>query len=153
MRRLLFIVLLILGGHAAAEPALDFKLPTLDGKRFIELRQAAKPVLVNFWGVDCPPCVAELPMLDQFAAQRPDWSVLLVNTDSAAMAQRFLEQHPVQSTVLRPGMNVTGLMRKAGNTMGALPFTVVLDSRQAICFRKTGALSPEDIARIPALCR
>ncbi|ABE50173.1 TlpA family protein disulfide reductase [Methylobacillus flagellatus] len=152
MRRLLFISLLMASNHVAAETDLDFKLPTLDGTRFVELRQVAKPVLVNFWGVDCPPCVAELPMLDQFAVERPDWSVLLVNTDGAAMAQRFLEQHPVKSTVLRPGMNVTGLMRKAGNKIGALPFTVVLDSRQAICFRKTGALSPEDMARIAALC-
>ncbi|MDR5172526.1 TlpA family protein disulfide reductase [Methylobacillus flagellatus] len=153
MRRLLFILLLVSGSHAAAEPAWDFKLPTLDGTRFVELRQVAKPVLVNFWGVDCPPCVAELPMLDQFAAQRPDWSVLLVNTDSAAMAQRFLDQHPVSSTVLRPGMNVTGLMRKAGNKIGVLPFTVALDKNEHICFRKPGALTVKDLEKITADCR
>ena len=151
MRKLL--PLLLFSTSLAAEPAWDFTLPTLDGSGFITLSKLHKPVLVNFWGVDCPPCVAELPMLDQFTSQHSAWHILLVNTDSAAMAQRFIEQHPVQSTVLRSGLNVAGLMRKAGNTMGALPFTVGLDSNQRICFRKLGALTAEDMQRITAACR
>ncbi|MCB5189355.1 TlpA family protein disulfide reductase [Methylobacillus arboreus] len=151
--RILGPILLLISSNLAAEPGWDFRLPALDGSGFVALREVAKPALVNFWGVDCPPCVAELPMLDQFSRTHPDWSVLLVNTDSAALAQRFIEQYPVQSTVLRPGLNVAGLMRKAGNTLGALPFTVVLDRREEICFRKLGALAKEDLGRIEKDCR
>ncbi|MCB5183854.1 TlpA family protein disulfide reductase [Methylobacillus gramineus] len=149
------IVLLIGMLHICAyagEGPWGFTLPTLDGSRFVDLRHTPKPALVNFWGVDCPPCIHELPALDQFAARHSTWSVWLVNTDAAALAQRFIDQHPVQSTVLRSGMNVSGLMRAAGNRTGALPFTLVIDSKQAICFRKAGALIALDFAYMQQNC-
>ncbi|CAG0998294.1 hypothetical protein MTYP_02698 [Methylophilaceae bacterium] len=153
MKYMRLLLAAMLGFPAYAGEAWDFHLPALDGSCFVQLRHAAKPALVNFWGVDCPPCVHELPAIDDFAALHPGWSIWLVNTDTAPLAQRFLEQHPVRSTVLRPGMNVSGLMRAVGNRIGALPFTVVVDSQDNICFRKTGALGQQDFAHMQQTCR
>lgn len=146
----------------AEDAAWNFTLPSLDGQRFVSLAALAGPVLVNFWGVDCPPCVAELPMLGAYARQHADWQVLLVNTDSAAAAQRFLESHALSDmalsdinalTLLRPGLNVSGLMRKAGNLHGVLPYSVAVNSRKHICFRKAGALTQDDLVKMREVCR
>ncbi|MCB5187924.1 TlpA family protein disulfide reductase [Methylobacillus caricis] len=151
IRSLLLTGLVFLPAYAGE--SWDFTLPTLDGDRFIQLKHVTKPALINFWGVDCPPCVHELPALDNFSRLNPGWTVLLVNTDTPALAQRFLEQHPVQATVLRPGLNISGLMRAAGNRTGALPFTLVVDRHEAICFRKTGALEAHDFAQMQQNCQ
>ena len=141
----------------AADDHWQFTLPSQDGQRFVSLAKLPGPVLVNFWGVDCPPCISELPMLGTYARLHADWQVLLVNTDGAAPAQRFLETHGLHDmeamTLLRPGLNVTGLMRKAGNLHGVLPFSVAVDSRHRICFRKAGALTEDDLARMRHGCR
>lgn len=143
---------------AQAEPAVQagspwtFTLPTLDGTRFVQASALGGPALVTFWGKDCAPCITELPRLEAFARANPEWTVLLVGTDSPAEAQAFVQRHGVQLTVLRPGANVAGLMRSAGNRAGVLPFTVALrDAR--ICRRHLGELNEAVLSAFSADCR
>ncbi len=50
----------------------DFRLESLQGR----------PVLVNFWATWCPPCVAELPALNNAAKQLgDDMTLLLISVD------------------------------------------------------------------------
>jgi outer membrane receptor for ferrienterochelin and colicins len=144
-------------GHSASNvtstvgQAWDFTLPSLDGSRFVKASSFTGPVLVNFWGRDCPPCVAELPRLQAFAQAHPQWTVLLVSTDSPAITREFVQQHSITLPVLRPGANVTALMRSAGNRSGGLPFTVVVyDAR--ICDRQSGMLQDSDLRRFEQAC-
>lgn len=129
----------------------DFTLPTLDGSGFVTASSPAGPVLVNFWGVDCAPCIAELPRLQAFAAAHPQWTVLLVSTDAPARAQAFVQRHGITLTVLRPGANVMALMRSAGNRSGGLPFTVGLRQGR-LCDGQLGELAESDLARLAARC-
>lgn len=150
------LALLLAGAAGATEPARwSFTLPTLAGDRFVRSEDLEGPVLVNFWGRDCPPCVAELPRIEAFAKAHPQWTVLLVSTDAPAEAREFVQRHGLQLTVLRQGANVAALMRSAGNRSGGLPFTVALhaDGRQALlCRRQLGELAPADLQRIAAAC-
>lgn len=141
---------------AGTGAAWDFSLPTLDGSAFVQLASHTGPVLVNFWGKDCVPCIAELPRLHAFAKAHRDWTVLLVSTDAPTDAREFVRRHAVQLTVLRQGGNVAALMRTAGNRSGGLPFTVAVraDGREArICGRQLGELNPADLDRLAAVCR
>jgi len=143
------------GAHSAdAAPlgqAWDFKLPALDGSRFVQASSLRGPLLVNFWGRDCGPCINEMPQLQAFAKAHPHWTVLLVSTDAPADAREFIQRHAVDLNVLRPGANVAALMRSAGNRSGGLPFTVALrDAR--ICERQSGELSAADLQRITSTC-
>ena len=59
----------------------DFRLDSLQGR----------PVLVNFWATWCPPCVAELPALDNAAKQLgDDVTVLLISVIVAAVKRPCL---------------------------------------------------------------
>lgn len=147
------------GSHAPGALTLghawDFTLPTLDGSRFVQLSALSGPVLVNFWGKDCGPCISELPRLEAFAKANPQWTVLLVSTDAPADAREFAQRHGVNLTVLRPGANVGALMRSAGNRSGGLPFTVALraDTREArVCSAQAGELAQPDLGRFAAAC-
>ena len=48
---------MVLNGARGGERAWDFNLPALDGSRFVRASSVQGPLLVNFWGVECPPCV------------------------------------------------------------------------------------------------
>ena len=148
------------GAPPAAAPAAealplgqrwDFTLPTLDGSRFVQASALRGPVLVNFWGRDCAPCITELPRLEAFAKANPAWTVLLVSTDPPAVAAEFVRRHGLTLTVLRSGANVGALMRSAGNRQEALPFSVGLRSG-TLCRTQLGELHDADMTRWSAAC-
>ena len=129
----------------------NFTLPTLEGARFIALADIRGPVLVNFWGRDCPPCMAELPRLQAFALAHPKWTVVLVSTDSPDLALEALNRRGIALLALRKGANVAGLMRAAGNTSGGLPYSV--SARNAIiCRAGAGEISPALLAQWAEEC-
>lgn len=144
------------GGFAGAEGSAlghrwDFSLPTLDGSRFVQAQALRGPVLVNFWGRDCPPCIAELPRLEAFAKANPQWTVWLVSTDAPAVAAEFVRRIDLKAQVLRPGSNVVALMRRAGNRHGALPFSVGLREGR-ICRTQLGEIHESDLTHWTADC-
>jgi outer membrane receptor for ferrienterochelin and colicins len=139
------------GDVSATGRAWDFTLPTLDGSRFVQASSIGGPVLVNFWGKDCGPCITELPRLAAFAREHPGWTVLLVSTDPPSMAAEFARRIGLSGTVLRPGANVQALMRSVGNRHGALPFSVALRGGR-ICRTQLGELHESVLAQWSAAC-
>ena len=61
------------------------------GTAFVRLDDhAGRPVLLNFWGSECPPCIAELPLLFAQAPRHPGLQFLGIAVDQRAAATRFL---------------------------------------------------------------
>src|ERR1700759_1944735 len=52
-------------GDGRAPP--DFQLPDATGKTVSLKSQLGHPVLLNFWATWCPPCVEEVPSLEDLA--------------------------------------------------------------------------------------
>lgn len=60
---------------------LDVDLLTVEGaKTSLRDHLADRPVVVNIWAQSCPPCVTEMPLLEQLHQDRPDIDVLGVDT-------------------------------------------------------------------------
>jgi AhpC/TSA family len=144
-------------GPSAVAQGWDFTLPTLDGGRFVRLRDAAGPVLVNFWGVDCPPCVAELPLLLAFARAQPGWTLLLVSTDPPAAARGFAgrlpQPLPPNVWLLRGAAQARALLREAGSHHGGLPHSVaLLPGSAGACALYAGMLTDAWLSSTVATC-
>jgi thiol-disulfide isomerase/thioredoxin len=121
--------------------ALDFELPMLDGQRFFRLSEVrGKTVLINFWDTECPPCIREMPLLDQAARAHPEAVFIGVTLSPKPQARNFLEGMGVSYLQLLAPTNARGLLRRFGNPVGALPHTVVLGSEHALCVVKTGEI-------------
>ncbi len=106
------------------------------------------PVLViNFWATWCPPCLREIPALNRLQARYVDKGVrfLGIALDQRAAVQDFLRTHEMTYPVLFGDEAVAQLMVKLGNTVGGLPFTVIVDEQGQALFAHAGEVSEKQL--------
>ena len=127
--------------------ALRFEQPGGGELALASLRGA--PLLLNFWATWCPPCVREMPLIDEFHRQQQvrGWNVVGLAIDSPTPVREFLARRPVGFPIGLAGLEGTELARTLGNPEGSLPFTVVLGRDARVIERKLGALKPADLTR------
>ncbi len=104
-------------------------------------------LVVNFWATWCPPCVREMPQLDRFhqtIRDRPG-QVIGLAIDAPMAVREFLARIPVGFPIGLAGLEGAELMRQLGNDAGALPFTVMIDPRGQIAWRKLGETTMEEL--------
>jgi thiol-disulfide isomerase/thioredoxin len=126
--------------------SLRFDQP--DGGELVLANFRGKPLLVNFWATWCPPCVTEMPLLDQFQAQHRarGWHVIGLAVDSPTPVREFLTRQPMGFAIGLAGLNGVELARSLGNATGALPFSVVFDRNGAQLHTKLGMVKEQDLA-------
>ena len=126
--------------------AMRFEQP--NGGTLLMSTLRGQPLLLNFWGTWCPPCVKEMPELDQFARQHKarGWNVVGLAVDNLKAVRVFLARQPVSYAIGMAGFEGSELTRTLGNTQGGLPFTVAFDRQGAVLRRKAGATTLEELA-------
>lgn len=135
---------------APSAVAQDFwrrRFTGLDGAELELSRWRGKPLLVNFWATWCPPCVKELPEINQFynESKGRGWQVLGLAIDQTEPVQTFLKKTPLDFPVALAGPEGLGLVRELGNPAGGLPFSLVFDERGEISWRRLGVTRLEEL--------
>lgn len=67
--------------------APDFELVNPAGGTVQLSALRGRPVVLNFWGTWCPPCIREIPEFSAFATEHPDVAVLGIAQGSGSGAQ------------------------------------------------------------------
>ncbi|WP_457424114.1 TlpA family protein disulfide reductase [Roseateles sp. P5_E7] len=119
----------------------------VDGAELDVARWRGKPLLVNFWATWCPPCVKELPEINQFygQAKAKGWQVLGLAVDQAEPVKAFLKKQPLDFAIALAGAEGLRLVRELGNPAGGLPFSVVFDETGEISWRRLGVTRLQDL--------
>jgi thiol-disulfide isomerase/thioredoxin len=130
----------------------DLRLPDLSGQQMASNAWAGKVVVLNFWATWCPPCLREMPMLDELqrGVGPGQLQVVGIAIDSPEAVQRFLSENQVSYPILLGDADTVGLSRRLGNRTGGLPFTVVFDPLGRHVFSHTGEISA-DVVRARVL--
>ncbi len=125
-------------------PAPDFKAETLSGDT-VHLRSLrGKPVVLNFWATWCPPCRAEMPMLQEYYTRHAgEYAMVAVNdAEPAPQVQAFIEQQGFTFTVaLDPQQAIVGKYRIQG-----FPTTFFIDADGVIRYMHVGMLDEGTLA-------
>ncbi len=125
-------------------PAPDFTAQTLGGETIRLKTLRGKPVVLNFWATWCPPCRAEMPMLQQYYTKhKNDYDMLAVNdAEPEAQVQAFISQNGFTFTVvLDPQRNIVGKYRIQG-----FPTTFFIDDKGVIRYMHVGMLDETTLA-------
>jgi thiol-disulfide isomerase/thioredoxin len=127
--------------------AMQWETPQGGVVKLAELR--GRPLLINFWATWCPPCIEELPLINDFYLKNKSngWQVLGLAVDKPSSVQSFLQRMTLDFSVGMAGLNGSELGKSLGNISGSLPFSVVIGSAGGILKRKLGRLSTEDLAQ------
>lgn len=120
----------------------DLRLPTLDGRELSSSTWAGEVLVLNFWATWCPPCLREMPLLDEWhqAYGNQGLQITGIAIDRAEEVADFLEDNPVSYPILLGNRDSVELSRKLGNRTGGLPFTVGFDPLGKRVFSHTGEL-------------
>ncbi len=137
----------------ASDPAIKafFTNPwqTPDGKSIKSEEWQGKVLVVNFWASWCPPCVEEMPTLDLLQKEFLQQNVLFVGIgiDSPSNIREFLNMTPVSYPIVIGGLEGSNLSKQMGNTSGALPYTVIINSKGQAVYSKLGKISEDELRK------
>ena len=115
-------------------PAPAMVVQTIDGKVIDLQQQKGKVVFINFWATWCPPCLAELPSVNDFylkVKDNPDIVFLAVDVDNQLnRSSAFLKNKGYQLPAY--GGNLNGL--PANFYSGTIPTTLVINKQGYVVF-------------------
>ncbi len=128
--------------QAAGGKAPAFTLTSTDGTTVRLSDFAGKPVVLNFWATSCPPCRAEMPMLQADVPRAGVQLVLINEGESADVARNFLTQiHVGQAALLDLNLDVG-----RAYAVHALPTTVFVTADGTIDRVQIGQLNERVLA-------
>lgn len=106
---------------------------------------AGQPRVVNLWATWCPPCIREMPVLEEAQQRYPDVAFLFVNQgEPTETIQSFLDQQGISlDNVLSDRQGLVG--RLAGSQ--ALPTTLFYDANGRLVDSHLGELSRATLAQ------
>lgn len=146
---LFFVAIATLGilnqpAQAANARALpNFKFTDMNGQPVEFASLHGKPIILNFWASWCPPCRAEMPLLQQTHddARYAEVTVVAINvSDSKQNAEAFIEEYGYSFPVWLDGEHKTqGLFQFMGGQ--AMPTTFFIDREGNIQRTRVGELN------------
>ena len=133
----------------AVESLFAATLVDADGVAQSLAQWRGRPLVVNFWATWCPPCVEEMPDLqqvrDEFRAKGVE--VIGLGIDSAAKIVAFRDKYRLTLPLLVAGAGGSDLYRMLGNSGGVLPYTVLIGADGRVRERQVGQVKPEQLRR------
>jgi len=116
------------------KPALDFDHEDIQGNQVTLSSLKGKVVVLNFWFINCKPCVLEMPELNALKSEFGDDVVFLAVTfDEKEKVIRFLKQSSFAFQILPDAMEICRKWK-----VSAFPTNVVLDQSGRIRLEKIG---------------
>ncbi|HEX9572019.1 MAG TPA: TlpA disulfide reductase family protein [Burkholderiales bacterium] len=127
---------------------LAARFPDLEGRERAFGEWKGQVLVVNFWATWCAPCREEIPLFvameDKYGAR--GLQIVGLAIDRPDPVRAFAREFGVNYPLLIGGFEAVEIMRPLGNSVGALPFSVVYDRSGQAVLAKLGAFSVDELA-------
>jgi len=137
-------------GQDPAKVLLAATLNDLAGQPQPLAQWRGKVMVVNFWATWCPPCLKEIPEFVGLQQRYGSKGVQFIGIaiDDKMKVAAFVAQHGVNYPILMAEEQGITLARDAGNRLGGLPFTVIIDRQGRTARVELGILVEQKLVAI-----
>ncbi|HET7775782.1 MAG TPA: TlpA disulfide reductase family protein [Azospira sp.] len=135
---------------AAVAQLLQLQLPDMEGHPQALSQWQGKVRVINFWATWCPPCREEMPEFSRLQTDLGPQGVQFVGiaVDGADSVRDFSRQTPVSYPLLLATPEAVANLKALGNSLGGLPFTLVVDRQGRARHIRLGGLDGNELAAI-----
>jgi peroxiredoxin len=114
-------------------------------------RFRGKPLIISFWARACVPCRDEFPVFAELQAKYKKQGLAVLGIaleEDPAKVREFLAAYNVDYPSLLASEQGIALMQGLGNEEGFLPFTLLIDRKGEVIFRKYGIFGKKDFQSV-----
>jgi thiol-disulfide isomerase/thioredoxin len=135
-----------------ASALLAVSLPDVDGREQVLSQWRGKLLVVNFWATWCAPCREEMPMFVQAQVAHGTKGLQFVGiaVDDAVKVRQFAREIGLNYPALVGGYGAMELSKSLGNSVMALPFTIVVDRDGNVVLTQLGPVRQAQIEKLVA---
>jgi len=124
----------------------EFSLLDLNGERRYLSEWQGKLIAINFWATWCAPCREEIPVFVELQQKYQSQGLQFVGIalQQADEIRDFINEYNVNYPSLIGGDEVIKIASELGNNIGAMPYTVLINTEGKIAFTHRGPLTREE---------
>ncbi len=143
----LFVIgsaLLVLRPGTTGEALPHVSFESIEGEAVALERFVGQPIVVNLWATWCPPCVREMPVLQQAQSVRRDVHFVFLNQgESRAVVGAWLQRQglALRNVLIDEPRQASAVFRQQG-----YPTTLFFDAQGRLVSRRLGELSAATLA-------
>ena len=130
---------------AAADPVQEFSLPDLDGRQHTLSEYQGKWVIINYWATNCPPCLKEIPELEDFYRRHKDSDAVVLGVNYEDIKLSWLKDFIGSVKMTYPVLLAEPDQPTPFGSVMVLPTTIIVSPTGDLSGVHRGAITAEMI--------